>query len=500
MDLRKLLLEERRVLPAHARYSRFETLALKLLNKHLEYQQKPFSAHVRITGRQLDGVAPQGIDDLPGPTVVEVKLSLTPKNIRNVLDQLYASARQRDFPSALLVVGEPLTAHERRRVEEVAAEWLPHVKLRLWDLDDLAPLLQEYAEYVLNVVPEIDEVAVSNVVKKSLRTSSEEWKETRKRYVEELGEAFAKDELVLFLGAGVSQSAGVPSWTSLLSKLFLAMVEKLLPQELAVLPVEDHEKRFVAAKLQELQESLPLVAARYLNSGLGDSFEEALSGALYEGIKEGNGGTSSLLEAVAHLCVPRRNGLGVRAVVTYNFDDLVENHLGRSRIEHKPIYRDVDVTLPHELGVYHVHGFLPREVQRYDGVSDSLLVFSEESYHTLLADPFSWSNIVQVNFFREATCLLTGLSVTDPNLRRLLDTAARRSESPRHYVFLKRLSVEMSQEESGHNSVPVRPKVVQEFVSVHHGLVEKEYLRLGLNVIWVEDYDEIPSILHAVRR
>lgn len=90
--------------------------------------------------------------------------------------------------------------------------------------------------------------------------------------------------------------------------------------------------------------------------------------------------------------------------------------------------------------------------------------------------------------------------MTDPNLRRLLDTAAQRSESPRHYVFLKRLSAGLSEEEPGQDGVPVRPKVVREFVSVHHGLVEKEYRKLGLNVIWVEDYDEIPTILSTVRR
>lgn len=344
-DIRKLLLEEPRTSPAYARYSRFESLALRLLSKYLEDQQRPFSEHEGKAGRRLDGVAPEGIDDLPGPTVVELKLSLT-KNTRNVLDQIYAVARQGGFPSALLVVGEPLPSWSRKRVEETAAKWLPHVKLKLWDLDDLAPLLREYAEYVLNVVPELDGVAVSNVVKKSLKTGPKEWKDARRRHVENLKEGFSKDELVLFLGAGVSQSAGVPGWTSLLSKLFLAMVEKLLPQELAVLPVEDHEKRFVAAKLQELQESLPLVAARYLNSGLDDSFGEAVSGALYEEIEEGNGGTSSLLEAVAHLCVPKRNGPGVKAIVTYNFDDLVEYHLAKAGIEHRPIYRDVDVALP----------------------------------------------------------------------------------------------------------------------------------------------------------
>jgi hypothetical protein len=45
----------------------------------------------------------------------------------------------------------------------------------------------------------------------------------------------------------------------------------------------------------------------------------------------------------------------------------------------------------------------------------------------------------------------------------------------------------------------VRPEVVQGFLSVHHGLLEQSNRDLGLNVIWVEDYGEIPAILDSVR-
>lgn len=36
------------------------------------------------------------------------------------------------------------------------------------------------------------------------------------------------------------------------------------------------------------------------------------------------------------------------------------------------------------------------------------------------------------------TCLFIGCSLSDLNLRRLLDVAARSGESPRHFAFLKR--------------------------------------------------------------
>jgi len=69
---------------------------------------------------------------------------------------------------------------------------------------------------------------------------------------------------------------------------------------------------------------------------------------------------------------------------------------------------------------------------------DISLIFSEEDYNKIYSDAYSWSNLAQLNSFRDNTCLFIGCSLTDPNLRRLLDVAARSGEKPRHYAFLKK--------------------------------------------------------------
>jgi hypothetical protein len=55
-------------------YRRFEAIVLRLLRQYLEDQHKPFKEQVRIADRVLDGIAPEGLDDLPGATLVEIKM------------------------------------------------------------------------------------------------------------------------------------------------------------------------------------------------------------------------------------------------------------------------------------------------------------------------------------------------------------------------------------------------------------------------------------------
>ncbi len=206
--------------------SRFATLVLRLLAKYLEAQNKSFQEEVRVGRSTVDGVAPEGIDDLPGPTMIEIKVNKVHSPLFTTwLERTFQAAQMGQFRSILLVIGSTLSSEERKRIREEAF-WM-HFSLQIWDLHNLTPLLQQYAEYVSDVLPEVEEVAVSNVVRKSAVARPDEWKDIRQQHIQKLKDAFVRKELALFLGAGVSKSAGVPDWEALLSKLFLAMTEML---------------------------------------------------------------------------------------------------------------------------------------------------------------------------------------------------------------------------------------------------------------------------------
>lgn len=193
------------------------------------------------------------------------------------------------------------------------------------------------------------------------------------------------------------------------------------------------------------------------------------------------------------LCIPNRGKLGVRAIINYNFDDLVEKNLKRLRVKYHSIYGEGMIPDADELGIYHVHGFLPQEKENYENLTKSLLVFSEEGYHKLMLEPYNWANISQLNYMINNTCLFIGLSMTDPNMRRLLEIAAqKRTENDsdcQHYAIMRRFRMKESAEVDS----------IKSFERVNETLQESFFKELGVNVIWIDEFSEIPAILKQIK-
>jgi len=246
------------------------------------------------------------------------------------------------------------------------------------------------------------------------------------------------------------------------------------------------EKQEIINQIMESQDASPLIQARYIRTGLGDKFVDVISHVLYKNIV--GGGVSDLMNAIAQISMPKRNALGLRGVITFNFDDILEANLRSRHIPYYSIYSDTDTCSSEYLPIYHVHGYLPRNANDIRETANSLLVFSEEGYHAVIIDPYHWSNIIQLNYLRENTCLMVGLSLTDPNLRRLLAIAARKLTEPKHYAILKRQNVVST------------GKAASVFVNVDQKLQEESFRELGLKIIWVDDYDEIPGMLISLSK
>jgi hypothetical protein len=99
-------------------------------------------------------------------------------------------------------------------------------------------------------------------------------------------------------------------------------------------------------------------------------------------------------------------------------------------------------------------------------------------------DSFSWSNLIQLNKLTQNVCLFIGISLTDPNMRRLLDVAWRKNPNKTMSHFI----------------VKLRPQLAKGDIldEVSKLLEEQDANGLGLNVIWIDDFGELPGVLREI--
>ena len=125
--------------------------------------------------------------------------------------------------------------------------------------------------------------------------------------------------------------------------------------------------------------------------------------------------------------------------------------------------------------------------------------FSEEGYHLIYSDAYHWSNLVQLSNLRDNHCLMVGLSMTDPNLRRLLEIASKNTDTTRHFAFMKRITNENFNYRKNAQVIN-NTDASEAFLNSHHNLNEAIMEELGVSIIWYTDYDEIPEILNEIRK
>jgi hypothetical protein len=136
---------------------------------------------------------------------------------------------------------------------------------------------------------------------------------------------------------------------------------------------------------------------------------------------------SPLIDRLGALCAERTS---VQAVVSYNYDSVLEEFLETKGIRFTVLSGEEQHLKPGSLPIYHVHGYLKR-----GGGPKTRIVLAEDDYYQDLVAPYSWSNLLQSSLLIRSTCLFVGTSMTDPNLRRLLRSAFCVGKRF-HYAFL----------------------------------------------------------------
>lgn len=481
-------------------YYDFETFILKLLKSHINRQNKHFeeSINQRDFG---DAFSNTGFDNIEGATLIEIKFDINKRDlVRQTIERFQMSFLNNCniFRNLLIITARPINKNMLNYISTIQNEYSSLYNIILWGPEEISNIIALNEARSTELLNNIFELRIENAIKKQ----DIDWKIERDLIVNEISESYKKGQFCMFLGAGVSSSAGVPDWNTLLNSLFANYLTNAFDEHRSI---SDSDINQIVNRLNEVDSQSTLMAARYIRKGLSEkdsknsSFNTEVSSHLYKLRDKSKSLDSELIKSITTLCIPRRTGARVRSIITYNFDDLLERQLSKTHIIHKSVYCDIDQTDPEQLPIYHVHGFLPENMCDYSNMDKSTFVFSEEGYHKIYSDPYHWSNLVQLNSLRENTCLMIGLSMTDPNLRRLLDISARNIEKPRHYAFLKRIKLDdFLYKKKSDTEVELALNNVEgaeQFLNNHFKLNQEIFKELGVSIIWYEEYSEIPVIL-----
>jgi SIR2-like domain len=356
-----------------------------------------------------------------------------------------------------------------------------------------------------------------------LRKFRESSLQRRDANIRELHEAYLHRGLVLYVGAGVSLSLGLPSWPELIRALSVTMMSRRVEtaiDTLKDLPEEQKWERLSTLQVQvekRADSDKPiLLMARAVKDELRERLPSAIARTLYRpvfralwayGREEDDHRSkkyrpavlhrrpllpsSDLLDAIVALARAERDVQGVQAIVNYNFDDLLDEKLREQHVKCRTVLSGRDVVPQGTLPSYHVHGLISsREFGRRRRVARAQgnLVFSEDEYHAEYSDPYRWSNMTQMSLLGRYTGLFVGLSLEDPNIRRLIDVTHRQYPENLNYAILPR---KRPLGDVRDNNDTVMKNLFEEVES-------NSFDRIGVRVIWVDSHEEIPRLLKRV--
>ncbi len=290
----------------------------------------------------------------------------------------------------------------------------------------------------------------------------------RSEYVAKLHRAYTQKQLNIFVGAGLSQQSGFPGWDDLNRTLVRNYLNKDIGDSTpaAMLASENIE-----AKANNLYNVLGRdAAADFVQQGMRGGFGEALAQALFGGRRLEDLPLKSAHHQIVALCDKAH-------LHTLNFDPLLELALRRRFPKRQWVnFRSPDAngkSLSRKYKVEHLHGWLDADGQMGKG-----FVLTQSDYFELGASPRAHANrSLKKMLTGKNVTLILGMSLADPNFRRVLYFLKKEGADVRRRTF-----VVMRRENPA----------VDHYMQVHWG-------NRGLRLLFIERYDDIPGLLRDIQ-
>lgn len=277
----------------------------------------------------------------------------------------------------------------------------------------------------------------------------------------EIAKIHSKGNLCIFVGAGVSIGCGLPGWEELVNSIATKVwrYKKPTPSKEVIEFITSHT---------------PTDIARLAKNEVGNELNRIIACCLYEDSK------IEISDTVLSIV-----NSGVKHICTLNYDDLIEEGFGHEMIDCQSVENGSEFDIHNGKPiVYHPHGYLPRwaahhEYKKYN------VVLSDDDYSSLYSDPLSWANTLQTSLLVSRSALFIGLSMQDPNLKRLLLLAKNIGCRHYHYAVLPHPCLTMS------GLKPNSYTRIQETIT-------QDMLSRNVKVHWISEFDELSDYINRV--
>ena len=427
----------------------FEEFVLSVIKQKCINQRKPFiydASHwtdekkvINDNNRnfmtalsKFDGYAPYGFDAFNGPVIIEIKYKPR-SSIFRPLDETNKAA-------TLYIISTS---------EEEAQKRIKGDRVYVWGIETISSWektypIDFYAFYSKGF--ETDEQADELF---DFKIKNENNKELLKQEIE-------KRRISISLGAGVSIEYGAQKWDDLINDFY---------DEIQLSGKIDDVKA-----VQKKIGGTSLINGQFAQDNLLDFME-----SLYKGLYKKYRGKSyyyadTSLEFIANLAERLQYSKRFN-IITYNYDNFLEQILAYRGVEHNSIYNE-DGKVDDKLSIFHPHGFMPFGIKKsdYEEYKD-FIVFSESEYHKLYNNPLSWAMVLQQYLYRESAYLFVGCSLTDPNLRRILENTKVKGKT--HFALM----------------------ITDGLSKKDQFIVHRHFMRIGVECIWFDTVNDMKSEL-----
>ena len=437
--------------------------ALKM-NKEIEFNVEivPFESKAsKMDTYRFDAYAKNGFDtDIP--TVFEFKMQINNK-IDSVIVQFLEKLKRNNCPPNTKLVLITYSEIGKNNISHLQFNYknAGNLDIEIWDKYVVDSWIDEFPiDYQNTIAFFVNKTVATKDITVDFSITETDFKKKNENTIALLKEEIKNNEcFALVLGAGISIDLGAKSWDGLLQDFEIELLKKGIIHD--------------ADKVKKNVGSSSLITAQLCKDLYNNEYDFywAIHKSLYPSPYPKHSAEMDQLIEIIKRSYSKKHF----RILTYNFDDYLERHLETQGIKHNTLFNEKG-SINDLISIYHVHGFLPevKSKSHIQSVHSKSIFLTEENYNDLYNKPYSWQISSQLSFFRENQCLFVGCSLSDPNIRRLLEIT--RETQRKHFAIL-----------------------VKNNMDTHDLLVaSNHFARLNIEVIWADDFPNISKILHQL--